>query len=174
MRHRVQKNHFNRDTKARVAMVKSLLVALIEKGEVLTTKGKAKEIKRWADKLLGKAKKNDVHSRRVLHKTFGKRDLVNTLVDKIAPATGSRISGFTRIEAVGNRRGDNAEMVTLKFVDKIEGLGVLKKLVQPKKKIAKIAVAQPKMDLVSKKGKTTKTTKGIVKTRVVRTTNKGK
>lgn len=126
MRHRLQKNHFNRNTNERKALLKSLLRSLVEQGEIITTDGKAKELKRLMDKLVYKAKTNTVETRRILHKVFGQRDVVNTLVDRIAPAMGERISGFTTMSKLGSRRGDSAQMVTLKFVVEIDRVGTLK------------------------------------------------
>ncbi|PJC43186.1 MAG: 50S ribosomal protein L17, partial [Candidatus Pacebacteria bacterium CG_4_9_14_0_2_um_filter_36_8] len=78
---------------------------------------KAKETKRWADKLIGKAKTDSLATRRLLHTFFGKRDVVNTLVERIAPAMKDRISGFSSIEKLGTRRGDNADVVKLSLVE---------------------------------------------------------
>lgn len=125
MRHRVQKNHFNRNTNERKALLKSLLRNLIEQGEIVTTDGKAKEIKRLMDKLVYKAKTDTVENRRLLHRVFGRRDVVNTLFVRVAPAMGERVSGFTSISKNGSRRGDSAQMVTLKFVAEYDRTGTL-------------------------------------------------
>lgn len=140
MRHRVKSNQFNRDTNARKALLRNLVRALVETGSIVTTKGKAKEIKRLTDKLVARAKKDGVAARRQLHQFFGKRDAVNVLVDQIAPAMAKRNSGFTRIKAEGNRRGDNSEMVRLEFVETI-----------PAKKTAVAAVAQAPAQAAAKK-----------------------
>lgn len=126
MRHRVKKSFFNRDTKHRQAMLKNGLRNLVLNGELVTTAAKAKEYKRLADKLITQALKDTVQARRQLHEFFGKRDVVNSLVDRIAPLFKDRISGFTRITKEGIRRGDNTEMVKLALVVKPENLGSLK------------------------------------------------
>lgn len=126
MRHRVAKRHFNRDTKHRKAMIMNLVRSLVLEGEIKTTTRKAKEVKRWADKLVSTAKKGDLHARRTLHRFFGKRDVVNTLVDRIAPLFPDRKSGFTTHEVLGKRRGDNSEMTKLSFLVKPEVIGSLK------------------------------------------------
>lgn len=123
MRHRVTSKHFGRDVTQRQALIKGLVRNLMLHGEITTTKAKAKETKRWADKLIGKARQNDTASRRVLHHFFGKRDVVNTLVDQIAPLFSDRVSGFTTLSVVGFRRGDNTEMVKLELVKKPAILG---------------------------------------------------
>jgi large subunit ribosomal protein L17 len=162
MRHRVAKKHFNRDTNNRKALLKNLLRSLVERGEITTTTSKAKEIKRLMDKVVGKAKVNSVENRRLLHRLFGRRDVVNTLVERVAPAMGDRISGFTTISKASIRRGDSSKMSTLKFIAEYEGVGSLKsgkdysetkKKVKPaaKKTIKKAA---PKTKAVTKKPKT--------------------
>lgn len=126
MRHRVSKRHFNRDTKHRKALIMNLVRSLIEHGEIKTTTEKAKEVKRWTDKLVHKAKVGNVAARRNLHTFFGKRDVVNTLVERIAPLFKDRTSGFTTNEVLGKRRGDNTEMTKLSFIVKPEITGTLK------------------------------------------------
>jgi large subunit ribosomal protein L17 len=141
MRHRVKKSFFNRGTKHRQAMLRNGVRNLILHGEIMTTKAKAKEFGRWTDKMIFKAMENSVASRRQLHQFFGKRDIVNTLVDEVAPVFKDRKSGFTRIVKYGRRRGDNTEMFRLELVVKPENLGTFKKPVVEKKpaKIKKVA-----------------------------------
>ncbi len=127
MRHRKKTTSFNRDTKNRKAMIRSLVRGLFEHGEIETTQAKAKEVKRWADKLLPLAVVNSLESRRKLHQFFGKKDVVNTLTNIIAPVLSDRKSGFTKIEIIGNRRGDNALMNRVALVDKPANLGSFKK-----------------------------------------------
>ncbi len=124
MRHRVKVNKFNRDTKHRESLFKNLVRALVEHGSITTTEQKAKEVKRLADRLIGKAKTDSVHMRRQLHEFFGKRDVVNTLVDRIAPLFTDRVSGFTTTTAVGIRRGDNTRMVAISLVTMPEVVGL--------------------------------------------------
>ena len=126
MRHRVASKQFNRDTNARKALIKGLLRALVEQGEIVTTTSRAKEIKRLMDKLVAKAKTDSVQTRRVLHRMFGERAVVNTLVDRIAPAMADRVSGFTTISVASIRRGDSADQSRLKFVVEIDRAGSLK------------------------------------------------
>ncbi|MDQ5951439.1 MAG: large subunit ribosomal protein [Patescibacteria group bacterium] len=123
MRHRVSGKKLGRDTKHRIALFKNLARALILHGTVTTTEIKGKQLKRLADKLVTTAKPGDMAARRNLHSYFGKRDIVNTLVDRVAPAMTKRTSGFTTIEKVGIRVGDNTQMVTISWVDMPESLG---------------------------------------------------
>lgn len=156
MRHRVKKSFFNRGTKHRQAMLRGGVRNLILHGQILTTSAKAKEFKRLTDKLISKAMDDSVASRRKLHQFFGKRDIVNTLVDQVAPAFKDRKSGFTRITKHGRRRGDNTEMVKLELVVEIENLGTFKKPVVEKKVTKKVVKktavkkATPKKPVVKK------------------------
>ncbi len=128
MRHRIKGKKLNRDTNHRKMLLRNLVRSLVEVGEITTTEAKAKETKRLADKYIGKAKADTVATRRVLHSFFGKRDVVNTLVERVAPLFGDRASGFTTLKKAGTRRGDNTGLVTLALVKKPEGVGTLKKV----------------------------------------------
>jgi large subunit ribosomal protein L17 len=133
MRHRVADKKFNRDSNARKALFTGLLRNLVERGSIVTTQARAKAIKPLADRMVSQAQESTLASRRLLHMTFGKRDVVNTLVDVIAPAMKARTSGFTRITMVGNRRGDNTPMVKIEFSDMPATLGLRSSKVYPKK-----------------------------------------
>lgn len=126
MRHGIKSKHFNRDSKQRKALLRELVTAVVKHGQVTTTMPKAKEVRRVADRLIHRAQTDSVASRRNLHTFFGKRDVVNTLVERVAPAMADRVSGFTRITSIGNRRGDNAPMVTLSLVTAPAVVGTLK------------------------------------------------
>ena len=123
MRHRIKKKKLGRLSSHRQALIRNLLRSLFLDGQITTTQTKAKEVKRWADKSINKAQENTVHSKRELHKIFGKTDVVNALVDKIAPVLNDRKSGFTTISQVGRRRGDNVMMYRLELVKKPAKLG---------------------------------------------------
>ncbi|HEX7017380.1 MAG TPA: hypothetical protein VF209_00525, partial [Patescibacteria group bacterium] len=82
---------------------------------------------------------NDVSARRVLHQFFGKRDVVNTIVDTIAPLFDVN-SGFTTSKSLGVRRGDNAQMVKLELIKKPATMGTFK---SPKAKPAKAKAVKP-------------------------------
>lgn len=137
MRHRVASSQFNRDTNARKALLLSLVRNLTERGSITTTEAKAKELMRIYDPLVSRAQSGTLNDRRILHRTLGKRDLVNTLVDRIAPAMSDRNSGFTTSTVVGKRRGDNALLVEVSLVNMPESVGRLKKPVEVKKEKSK-------------------------------------
>lgn len=141
MRHRVVSKQLNRDTKHREALLKNLLRELVEHGVIKTTRAKAKVVQPVADKIVTKAKQNSVAARRSLHQLFGKRDVVNTLVDRVAPVMSDRTSGYTRITDIGVRAGDNAHMVELAWVKQPTVVGHLRSL-EPQRQPEKAKASQ--------------------------------
>jgi len=116
MKHRVKAKHFNRDTQSRKALLRNSLRGLIEHGHIETSEGRAKEIRRLADKLISQAQKDNLAARRRIHRYFGKRDVVNTLFDQVVPAVVGRKSGFCSLEKLSNRRGDNMPVYRLSLL----------------------------------------------------------
>lgn len=123
MKHRVKTKKLGRSTSHRKALFRNLLRSLFLYGEITVSEARAKEVKRWADKLIFQAKQNTIQSRRKLHSFFGKRDIINALVEKIAPAMSDRDSGFVAVHEVGVRRGDNTKLFRVELVNKPAGLG---------------------------------------------------
>jgi large subunit ribosomal protein L17 len=161
MRHRVQARHFNRDANHRKALLTNLIRFLIEHGEIVTTREKAKEVKRLADKIISKAQTDDLATRRQLHKIFGKRDVVNTLIESVAKQMSDRKSGFTTTSIVGSRRGDNTLLVKISLVKQPETKGLVKaKSAKVEKKVeVKTPTKVAKKTEVKKVTKTSKTVK---------------
>ena len=153
MRHRKKNTKLGTDSNHRKALLRNLLRSLFEHGQIVTTTAKAKEVKRQADKLIFKAQDNSLKTRRLLHKYFGKRDVVNTLVERIAPAFKQKTTGFTKLEFDAVRRGDNTQLMKLSLVQLPEKLGDLKSgqthTNKPKVKSQKSKVTSSKV--VSKK-----------------------
>ena len=117
-RHGYKGRKFNRETDQRRALIRSLICALYEHGSITTTLARAKEIRRPAEKLITTAKQGDLQSRRIIISRLNSIKTGNLLVDQIAPQL-KRNSGYLKIERAGFRRGDNAEMGTISFVDEI-------------------------------------------------------
>jgi len=118
---------------------------LIINKSIKTTKVKAKETSRLAEKLVTTAKKNTVASRRNAYDILRDRDLVSELFNQIAPLFKERNGGYTRVMLTGKRAGDNAQMAILEFVEK-------PKVEEPKKKEAKKkAEAKPQPEAKPKK-----------------------
>jgi len=166
MRHRVAGRTLNRNTKARAGLLKSLARELVVRGSIVTTEPKAKELKRLADKLVSTAQKNTLTARRTLHRFFGKRDAVNTLIEQIVPATGKRTSGFTRLTREAQRAGDNTQMTRIAWVDAPVHTGSLSNPVPKVRPAAKKTVkkAAPAAKKAIKKAAPSTTKKSVKKT----------
>lgn len=152
MKHRVSGRHLNRSKKHRASLFKNLIIGVIEHGQIKTTLAKAKAIKPLIDRLITRSKKGNLHSRRILFSFFHQKPAVNKLMDEIAPRFKKRTSGFTRIVRLGTRKGDNAQIVSLEFVDSSQSVETKpekkkqtkpKKVSQPVKTAAKTPKAQP-------------------------------
>lgn len=161
MRHLVKGKKLNRDTHHRQALFRNLIGSLIEHGSIETTEAKAKAIKGQVDKLITKAKTGTIHNRRQIAKNLPKRKLVNRLVDEIAPQTGKRTSGFTRIIRLGQQRGDASLKVRLEFVDTLKAKEEVKE-VKSTKTPQKQASA-PKPEKKTAKKETKKPAKSVAK-----------
>ncbi len=117
-RHGYKGRKFGRETDQRRALERGLIRALIENLSITTTLARAKEIRREAEKLVTIAKKGGLANRRILISRLDDIKTADLLMDKIAPQV-KRDSGYLRIERAGFRRGDNAEMGIISFVDNI-------------------------------------------------------
>ncbi len=118
-RHGYKGRKFGRETDQRRALERGLIKALIENQSITTTLARAKEIRREAEKLITIAKRGGLANRRLLISRLDDIKTADLLMDKIAPQV-KRDSGYLRIERAGFRRGDNAEMATISFVDNID------------------------------------------------------
>lgn len=116
-RHGYKGRKFGRETDQRRALVKGLASALIDHTSIKTTLPKAKELKPYVEKLITKAKKGDLHNRRQIISKVATVSSAHKLVDEIAPKLGARTSGYLRIVKDDARRGDNAPMARISFVD---------------------------------------------------------
>ena len=118
-RHGYKGRKFGRENDQRTALTRGLMRSLFKYKAINTTLAKAKEIRRPAEKLITIAKKGDLASRRLVIARLDDQQIGNELVDSIAPQI-KRNSGYLKIERTGFRRGDNAEMATISFVDEIQ------------------------------------------------------
>ena len=118
-RHGYKGRKFGRETDQRLALTRGLMCSLIKNQSITTTLARAKEIRRTTEKLVTMAKKGDLASRRLIIARLNDLETATLLVDVIAPQI-KRDSGYLRIERAGFRRGDNAEMGTISFVDNID------------------------------------------------------
>jgi large subunit ribosomal protein L17 len=126
-RHGYKGRKFGRETDQRRALIKGLASALIDHTSIKTTLPKAKELKPYVEKLVTKAKKGDLHNRRQVISKVATVSSAHKLVDDIAPKLSGRTSGYLRITKEENRRGDNAPMARVSFVDDLTTAPVAKK-----------------------------------------------
>jgi large subunit ribosomal protein L17 len=94
----------------------NLASQLFEHGRIVTTEAKAKRLRPLAEKLITKAKRGDIHSRRLVLTTVRDKGVVHTLFTEIAPSLADRDGGYTRVTKVGPRKGDNAPMALIELV----------------------------------------------------------
>lgn len=125
-RHGYQGTKFNRERDQRRALMKGLADSLVKHGSIKTTLPKAKAIRPYVEKLVTKAKKGDLHNRRQVIAKLQTIEAAHKLVDDIAPKLKGRSSGYLRIQRAGMRRGDNAEMAQISFVDDLSDKPVSK------------------------------------------------
>lgn len=112
---------FGRKRDEREALLAGLSSQLILNHSIKTTLGKAKELRPHVEKLVTLAKKQTLSSRRlVIARLDNNVEAGHYLLDVIVPSTKERTSGYLRISKDGNRRGDNAEMARISFVDEIK------------------------------------------------------
>jgi len=94
----------------------NLAGSLFWEGQITTTLAKAKAMRPLAEKLITRARKGDLHSRRVVLKTIRDNEVVTKLFDEVAPRYTERPGGYTRITKLGPRRGDGAEEAIIELV----------------------------------------------------------
>ena len=100
----------------RVATLRALATALFERERIRTTLMKAKELRPFAEKLITKGKRDDLHSRRLVLRHVQDRTVVKKLFESLAPRYADRNGGYTRILRLGTRLGDNAEMALVELI----------------------------------------------------------
>ncbi len=118
-RHGYKGRKFGRERAQRTALIHSLAESLVRDGSITTTKPKAKELVPYFEKLITKAKKGDLASRRRILQDLTVESS-HRLVDEIIPQLQARSSGHLRVKTTGFRRGDNAVMARVSFVDEIK------------------------------------------------------
>lgn len=94
----------------------NLAGSLFSEGQITTTLAKAKAMRPLAEKLITRARKGDLHSRRVVLRTIRNNEIVTKLFDEVAPRYTERPGGYTRITKLGPRRGDGAEEAIIELV----------------------------------------------------------
>lgn len=150
MRHRKHNVRFGRQRSHCKATLRHLVSGLIINKTITTTKVKAKEASRLADRLVTLGKEGSVFSRRKAYSILCSRDLVLILFKDIAPLFKDRNGGYTRVMLAGNRRGDNTQMAILEFIEKPKVEVVPKKEKKKKTKVEQPQEEKPKTEKVEK------------------------
>jgi len=121
MRHRKAGRKLNRTSTHRTALMASLVSALIKHEQIATTLPKAKELRRFADRLISLAKRGDLHARRMASSRVRDDAMVSKLFETLGPRYADRPGGYTRVLKAGFRYGDCAPMAVIELVDRDEG-----------------------------------------------------
>lgn len=116
MKRQVKGKILSRDYGQRKALIKSVSRALVLSGKIKTTEAKAKAIAPFVEKMITKAKANDVAAKRYLARFF-EASVAKKMTDEIAPKFKERKGGYTRIIKLGARKSDGAKMAIIEFVN---------------------------------------------------------
>jgi len=117
MNHGNKVNHLGRTSSHRKAMLSNMAGSLIIHKKITTTVAKAKELRKFVEPLITKAKDNTTHSRRLVFSALKHKEPVKELFGEVAAKVADRPGGYTRILRTGNRLGDNAELCIMELVD---------------------------------------------------------
>ena len=115
--HRRLVKHFSRKSGPLKALIRGLMVSLVEHGRIKTTEARAKEVRRHIERVITLGRKGDLNSTRLVIAKLANKELGLELVKNIAPRFKDRPGGYTRVIKIGRRPGDTAEMAFLEFVD---------------------------------------------------------
>ncbi|MBB1508773.1 MULTISPECIES: 50S ribosomal protein L17 [unclassified Tessaracoccus] len=122
-------------------ILRNLATQLFEHGRITTTETRARLLQPVAERLISKAKRGDLHNRRLVLQSVTDVDVVRRLFDEIAPTFEGRNGGYTRITKIGPRKGDNAPMAVIELITEA---------VAPKAKAPKAAPAEePKAEEIA-------------------------
>lgn len=117
MRHHNSKRKFGRSKTQKRALLNSLALNLIVRGKIKTTEPKAKELRPFIEKLVTRAKKDNLGNRReVVSRLANRRKETKKLFEVIAPKYKDRVGGYTRVLKLGPRKSDGAKMAIIEFV----------------------------------------------------------
>ena len=120
MKHNIKNKKLNKTSSHRKAMFMNLSNALIKHEQISTTLPKAKELRRFVEKIITLGKKGDLFSRRKAISILQDQKMSKKVFDVLSDRYKSRDGGYTRIIKLGNRFGDNAPTAVIEFVDRDE------------------------------------------------------
>jgi large subunit ribosomal protein L17 len=116
MRHLKSGRQLSRNSSHRWALMRNLITALLREEKIRTTDPKAKELRRWVDRVITLGKQGTLHARRQVLSIVQDKAVVRKLFDTIGPRFKNRPGGYTRIVKIGIRRGDAAQMSVIELV----------------------------------------------------------
>ena len=116
MRHLKSGRQLSRNSSHRWAMMRNLITALLREEKIRTTDPKAKELRRWVERVITLGKAGSLHARRQALSIVQDKAVVRKLFDTIGPRFKDRPGGYTRIIKIGIRRGDAAQMSVIELV----------------------------------------------------------
>ena len=120
MKHKIGFNKLNRVPAHRKALIRNMMTVLFKHERITTTRAKAKEVRREAEKMITRAKEDSVHNRRTVGKKITDEAILAKLFTELGPRFKERNGGYTRILRIGERKHDAADMVVLELVDRKE------------------------------------------------------
>lgn len=118
MRHNMKGRKLNRTSSHRKAMLANMAVALVKHEQIETTLPKAKELRRYVDRLITLAKKGGISNRRLAVSRMRDEEMAKKLFDVLGPRYTERNGGYTRVLKAGFRYGDMAPMAIIELVDR--------------------------------------------------------
>jgi large subunit ribosomal protein L17 len=101
-------------------ILSNLATSLFEHGRITTTETKARRLRPFAERLISKAKRGDMHNRRQVMRVIRDKSVVHELFTEIAQRYATRPGGYLRITKVGPRKGDNAPMAVIELVEEVD------------------------------------------------------
>ena len=116
MRHLKSGRQLSRNSSHRWALMRNLITALLREEKIQTTDPKAKELRRWVDRVITLGKRGDLHARRQAAAVLFDKTVLQKLFDTIGPRFKDRPGGYTRIIKLGIRHGDAAQMSLIELV----------------------------------------------------------
>jgi large subunit ribosomal protein L17 len=116
MRHLKSGRQLSRNSAHRWALMRNLITALLRAEKIRTTDPKAKELRRWVERVITLGKRGDLHARRQAASIVQDKAVVQKLFDTIGPRFKDRPGGYTRITKIGVRHGDAAQMSIIELV----------------------------------------------------------
>ncbi|MFQ5478505.1 MAG: 50S ribosomal protein L17 [Candidatus Binatia bacterium] len=117
MRHLKSGRKLGRTSAHRRAMMRNMVTSLIHEGRITTTDAKAKELRRWADRMVTLGKLQTVAARRRARRFVRTDAALARLFNEVAPRFSSRPGGYTRIIKLGRRQGDCAPLSLVEFTE---------------------------------------------------------